>query len=134
MLKRSGLLLVLASILAAQSGGIVEGIVVDSVANQGIPGVTVDLSASVSKSTARSAITEAAGAFRIAGLPPGDYTASFAKPGFSEGFSAYSSSNKIHLAAEGDTQRITARLTKLGGVSGRVLDRDGHPVPRLRVR
>jgi uncharacterized surface anchored protein len=82
MLTPSCLLLVFAPVLAAQSGGIVEGTVVDSVASKGIPGVTVGLTTAGSKSVVRSAVTDAAGAFSIAGLPPGDYTASFAKPGF----------------------------------------------------
>jgi Carboxypeptidase regulatory-like domain len=133
MLARFGLFLILAPILAAQSGGIVEGTVVDSVANQGISGVTVDLTAAGSKSAMRSAITDAGGTFRIAGLPPGDYTASFAKPGFGRLFTD-NTSNQVHLASDADTQRLSARLTQLGGVSGRVFDRDGHPFPRLRVQ
>jgi hypothetical protein len=133
MLTPYGLLLVFAPILAAQSGGIVEGTVVDSVASKGIPGVTVDLTAAGSKSAARSVITDAAGAFRIAGLPPGDYTALFNKPGFGRSFTD-NAPNKIHLASDGDTQHLTAKLTQLGGVSGRVLDRDGNPFSRLRVQ
>jgi Carboxypeptidase regulatory-like domain len=128
MLTPSCLLLVLAPVLAAQSGGIVGGTVVDSVAGKGIPGVTVDPATAGSKSVVRSAITDTAGAFSIAELPPGDYTASFSKPGFRGALPGIASNNKIHLAADGDTQRLTARLTQLGGVSGRVLDRDGHPV------
>jgi protocatechuate 3,4-dioxygenase beta subunit len=133
MLSRFALWLVLAPALAAQGGGTVEGTVVDSVANRGIPGVTVDLTADGSKAVARSAITDAAGAFRISGLAPGDYAASFAKPGFSEAFSL-NGRGKIHLAADGDTERLTAKLTELGGVSGRVLDGDGQPFARLRVQ
>ena len=133
MLTRFGLWLVLACLLAAQSGGIVEGTVVDSVANQGIPGVTVDLTAAGSKAVARSAITDAAGAFRIAGLPPGDYTAGFSKSGYS-GTLTGNPPNRVHLASDGDTQRLAAKLTQLGGVSGRVLDRDGRPFPLLRVQ
>src|ERR1035437_9240306 len=120
MLTPYGLLLVFAPILAAQSGGIVEGTVVDSVAGKGIAGITVDLSAAGSKSVARSAITDAGGAFRMAGLPPGDYTASFTKPGFATaltiGTSIGIASNKVHLASDGDTQRLTAKLIQLGGV------------------
>ena len=136
---RLGLLLALAPILVAQGGGAVEGTVVENVGNRGIPGVTVGLSAAGSQSVARSAITDDAGAFRIAGLPPGDYAVSFAKPGFgtapvTAGPSTLVGPTKVHLAADGDTQRITGKLLQLGGVSGRVLDPDGQPFARLRVQ
>ena len=129
----TGLALIVVPLLPAQTGGSVEGRVVDSVAHRGIPGVAVELTPADANTARRGTITDAAGGFRIEGLPPGDYTASYKKDGFSSGVSNRSS-GRVHIGADGNTVQLTGVLIQLASLSGRVVDSDGHPFPKMTVQ
>jgi protocatechuate 3,4-dioxygenase beta subunit len=125
------LALVFASLLSAQSGGTVEGTVVDSKARRGIPGVTVEATPAKSKTVTGTAVTDAAGAFRIEGLAPGDYTVWFSKPGFMPAMMG--TRTPIHVNSGGSV-RAAGVLTQFGSLSGRVLDSEGRPFARVTVQ
>ena len=128
------LLLASSPLLWGQAGGTVEGTVVDSLTRSGIPAVAVELAPAGSRSVALRAVTDSAGAFRIAGVAPGDYIASFDKQGYGGPFSGGGSARPAHVGAEGGTVRLATQLTRLGGLSGRVMDGDGRAVPNLPVQ
>ena len=71
--------LVMAGGLVAQQTGSVEGTVLDQT-GQPLPGVTVEATGDVLP-RARTTVTSASGAYRLPGLPPGDYTISFSLDG-----------------------------------------------------
>jgi protocatechuate 3,4-dioxygenase beta subunit len=125
------LLLGFVPLVSAQTGGTVEGTVVDGATQRGIPGVTVDVTPAKSKGVAASAVTDAAGAFRIEGLAAGDYTASFSKSGYTGNVGVTRSTIRI---ADGGTARISPVLTQYGSLGGRVTDRDGRPFSRVMVQ
>ena len=119
--------LVSVSLLWGQGGGTVEGTVVDSLTRGGIPAVTVELTAAGSRTAALHAVTDASGSFRITGVAPGDYVASFDKQGYGGPFSAGGSARPVHIGANGGTVRLATQLTRLGGSER---PRDGWRRPR----
>src|SRR5262245_63624574 len=71
----------LPSVLLAQGSASVAGVVVDT-SGAVLPGVTVEASSPALIERARSAVTDAAGQYKIVSLPPGVYTVSFGLAGF----------------------------------------------------
>jgi hypothetical protein len=128
-------LLFVIPLLAAQDAAVVEGVAFNRVTHVGLAGVTIRLSASSeSNVTLYISTTNPDGVFRIEGVKPGDYIASFAAP---DGFQAPNSWDPeclpFHVAAGGDSTRLRIQIAPLGTLRGRVLDPDGQPVPRIRV-
>jgi len=84
-LSRTGLLACLAiqsaQILLAQTAT-VEGTVLNSATHIGVPEVTVTFR--TPKGVRYDATTDASGAFRIAGVQPGEYRSRYEKSGFAE--------------------------------------------------
>src|SRR5271157_2961820 len=74
--------LLCAPLLFAQSGVTVEGTVLNRVTHQGISGVSVTLDRGTA-GLAYRAVTDSSGAFRIAGVDPGDYLPVYEKRGLS---------------------------------------------------
>ncbi len=131
---------------AAQS---VEGTVVDSVTGNGIPGVKVDLvavSASVesddpgppgAQPAAYSTTTDQQGHFRLEDVKAGAYTARYrAANHIDEAMAPRLNApppRKIQVPERGNPVKLEARMIPLGGLSGRVVDGRGQPVPHARV-
>lgn len=137
-MKPAILLLIAALAVSAQDAktSIVEGSVVNSVTGAGIEGATIQLLPThFGKDTNQyRAVTDANGAFRIAGVKPGDYTQPFAqKTGFFNVSSPMFSGAAIHVAAGADLSGLRIELAPPGRVRGRVLDADGKPVPNVEV-
>ena len=121
-------------LLAAQDAAVVEGTAFNRLTHAGLAGVTVHLAAPPQSSdTLYSATTDAAGAFRIEGVKPGEYVTRFEAP---RGFQAPNfwdpQCRPFHVAA-GNPTRLDIPVAPLGSVRGRVFDPDGQPVPRIRV-
>ena len=98
-MKLSGLILILffsaASLFAQTSGGL-TGRVTDST-GAALPGVTVEAKSPSLQGT-RTVVTESDGAYRLALLPPGEYTVQFNLSGF-----APLTRNRITVALGKDT-------------------------------
>jgi len=107
----------------------IEGSVTSSVGNTPVPGVKVTIEAA--RQPVRETTTGAQGSFRVADLPPGDYTAAFSKPGFDMDRGG-AIRRTFHLTAAG-TVRLDVTLTPLARISGRVLDAAGNPVSAAQV-
>ena len=65
---------------------------------------------------------------------PGDYTVSFKKDGFGSAITGSRTPFRVHIGSGGDLVPLSAELTQLATVSGRVLDSEGHPIPNLAVQ
>jgi len=85
-------LLGIAAGASAQSNGIVEGTVADR-SGARLPGVTVELLGAVSTRTIATTVTDAAGAYRLEGIRPGDCQIRFTLSGFSP------SEKRVHVTA-----------------------------------
>lgn len=129
------LLFLAVPLLLAQNGAVVEGTVANKVTHAGLPGVTIRIAAAANpdKELYR-AQSDASGAFRIDGVPDGDYVAQFdAPPGFNAPEFWEPWRKPFHVAAGIDPVRLNVPITPLGSLRGRVLDPDGRPAPRVRV-
>ena len=140
------LILWAAGAAAAQS---VEGTVVDSVTGNGIPGVKVDLVAVSdaaesddpgppgARPAAYSATTDQQGHFRLEAVKAGIYTAHYRAANHMDEAMAPrrnpSPPRQIQVPERGSAVKLEARMIPLGGLSGRVVDGSGQPVPRARV-
>jgi hypothetical protein len=133
-MKAAGLLIAV-PLLAAQPGSTVEGTAFNRVTRTGIPNASIKLAAvSVPDKQLYSATSDAAGAFRIEDVGPGQYIATFGVPhGFLEPQRWEPASKPFHVAAGGNPVKLQIPLMPLGSLRGRVLDSDGRPVPRVRV-
>jgi hypothetical protein len=121
--------LLFAPLLFSQTGVTVEGTVVNRVTHQGISGVSVTLDRGTA-GLAYRAVTGPSGAFRILDVDPGDYLPVFEKRGLSV---AGGSSKLLHVAADAAPIRLRAEMIPWTHISGRVLDPQLQPVPRVRV-
>ena len=74
--------LAIPAISNAQALGTIAGAVKDA-SGAILPGVTVEASSSALIEKVRTVVTDGAGQYRIVNLPPGNYTITFALPGFS---------------------------------------------------
>src|SRR5271154_3037933 len=125
--NRAGISLValaaLAPLLCAQSSGVIEGRVTNSVTGEGVGGVSVRFLDR--KSYVYGAVTDSNGSYRLTGLADGDYRGEFDKDGFADesrnlGNPPFHVSGNVPVWA--DTQ-----LKPWGALRGRVVDEDGKP-------
>lgn len=135
-LKCAVLLVLMTPVVIAQNGA-VEGIVTNSATHAGIPGVVVTLTASAGARDSRASTyrttSDASGAFRIADVQEGRYSASFQKTGF-VGLAPDQPANRPFLVgSRGDPLRLSAELVPGASLRGRVVDSGGHPAPNVRV-
>ncbi len=115
--------------LLAQS---VEGIVTSASDSQPISGVKVQIDRA--GKPAAETLSDGQGAFRVEGIEPGDYTASFSKSGFRQPERTASARRPFHVAAGSAAIHLDARMTPLGKLSGRVLDASRRPMPHAAVQ
>ncbi|HVG37893.1 MAG TPA: carboxypeptidase-like regulatory domain-containing protein, partial [Pyrinomonadaceae bacterium] len=88
---------------------------------------------SMSGATARSAMTDASGQFKISKLPPGVYSLWCSSPGYVNNFSNQAGRpGKPNYYHPGDAATLT--LIKGGVISGRATDADGDPIVNASVR
>ncbi|MBZ5585932.1 MAG: carboxypeptidase-like regulatory domain-containing protein, partial [Acidobacteriia bacterium] len=132
MLRHAFLLLAAAPLWSADTGRL-EGRIIHSINRAGIAGVTVELRASGSDEPAYSAVTDPAGEFQLSGIKPGEYTASFEKNGFFRPKSDGPEDQPVRIAAGPEPVRLRVELCPYTRVSGRVLDSEGNPKPRIVV-
>jgi hypothetical protein len=115
-----------AAALLAQSGGTVDGIVVDSATGAGISGVTVYFG--TDQGAHYETVTDESGAFHLAGMQPGEYGSHYAKAGYLPYYSGQDpSAVPTHIASGQNPGPIRIQLSAPGTLSGRVLDPDGRP-------
>jgi len=121
------LAVLIASALPAQSGGVIEGRVTNSVTGEAVAGVEVrflDRQSYVYKT-----VTDSTGSYRIMGLKDNDYYGGFTKDGFSE-LRAEGRGN--HVAGDVPV-RVNVEIQPLGVLRGRVVDEDGKAAEGVRV-
>jgi hypothetical protein len=112
--------------LHAQSGGAVEGLVVDRVTGAGISGVSVYFG--TAQGAHYEASTDESGAFRIAGMKPDEYGSHYEKAGYLPYYSGQDLPGVPTRVGSGpDPVRIRIELAAPGTLRGRVLDPDGKP-------
>jgi hypothetical protein len=125
---------VLAALAAAQDTatytGTIEGAVVNKVTGAGIADVAVRFRAS--RSTHYETRTDATGAFRIAGVKPGDYDAGVEKSGYfpvdASAFLVFPGDQpKYHVGSSGAPLRVRLELNPPAVIRGRVIGVDGNP-------
>jgi hypothetical protein len=119
-------------------GASIEGRVTNSVTGEGVPGTKVRVLDR--HSSVLEAVTDSSGLYRSTGLADGDYRVEFSKDGYSDNTSMTSPLQQVMLAggylhASGDVPaRQDALLQPWGGLRGRVVDEDGKPAAKVRVR
>jgi len=79
MKRAASVAVLLASLCGGQTGAVIEGMVTNSVTHAAVSGASVSLT---TKGEQYEATTDSAGAYRIEGLKPGQYTARFSNVGF----------------------------------------------------
>ena len=130
MLARIPLAFCLLPALFAQDGATVEGTVSDGTSRAGLPAVTVKLTGAGARQAAHTAVTDTSGSFRITGVPPGDYSVSYSR----EGYTSLGSPPHVVVPAIGAPSHLKGELMPLGALGGRILDQQGHPIPNVMVR
>ncbi len=120
---------------SAPDKGIIAGKVLNSATGEPVRKAKVSLFSLNEKSPGGwSAVTEAAGNFEIAGLPPGTYTLAVAHEGFvPPNNHGKVKQQRVVLAAGEEKRDLVVRLTPFGVVLGRILDEDGDPIRRMEV-
>ena len=109
----------------------IEGTASNSLTNQPLDGVKVSIAAR--GKNVQVAVTDGQGGFRIEGLPPGLYSATFSKSGF-QGPSRDDEASKTFRLTGSTPVRLAARMTPMAKVSGRVVDATGTPVAGAMVQ
>ncbi len=132
--------IIAAAVVALQAlGGSISGRVTDSVSGAGIGDVEVTAcilsspSAIVCDSgrdTIQHAVTDDLGAFRIAGIPDGQYTV---MPPIADDYFPAKFGPTPPIRVSGDT-RFDLQMTPNASVHGRVLDPEGKPAPGIVVK
>jgi hypothetical protein len=116
----------------------IEGRVTNSVTGEGVPGTKVRVLDR--HSYVFETVTDSTGLYRLTGLTDGDYRAEFSKDGYSDSTTMTSPLQQVmlgggYLHASGDVPaRQDALLQPWGGLRGRVVDEDGKPAVKVRVR
>jgi hypothetical protein len=116
-------------LLFSQTGATVEGTVVNHVTHAGIPGVSVTLDRGTA-GLAYRATTDAAGAFRILNVDPGDYLPVFEKSGLSI---ADGAPKTVHIDAASGSIRLRTEMMPWTRLNGHVRDAEDQPVPRVHL-
>ncbi|MFN7922591.1 MAG: carboxypeptidase-like regulatory domain-containing protein [Bryobacteraceae bacterium] len=124
---------------AGVKGTRIEGRVIDSITSEPVRKATVSLTRTATRGGPNGgnnsnfdAVTDASGAFKIEGVPDGQFRIGADRTGFVRG----SGMSTLRLAArsDNDSQSITIKLTPQGVISGRVLDEDGDPMEHVLVQ
>jgi len=116
-----------------------EGRVANSVTGEPVRKVTLTLRSIsfVPGSTGVSATSDAEGRFSFENVEPGTYRLSGERPGFvrqSYGArSSFSSGTPLSVSAGQNIKDLDFKLTPQGVITGKVLDDEGEPVPRVMV-
>jgi len=119
----------------AQEPVVVEGVVLESGNNRPVPSVLITLSSSESRMPAR-ALSNEAGRFRFVGVPPGQYSISTIKEGFTRGRLSPKKSGvggSLTLEAGDHLKDIVLRVSATGVILGTVLDAKGEPMQNAEV-
>jgi hypothetical protein len=128
---RFALWFVLVPVLFAQTTGIVEGTVVDSITKQPIPGVSVTLRNSSKPELAYQATSDGKGVFRITGMQEGAYRSGCVECE-KEGYTPFQSGPQIAtpplVVTHLEPLRVHFELIPLGKLRGRVMDGEGRSV------
>ncbi|HXB68755.1 MAG TPA: carboxypeptidase-like regulatory domain-containing protein [Candidatus Acidoferrales bacterium] len=117
---------------SAQSGGTVEGVVVNSVTRAGLAGVTVELTAQGEDDAAYRTTTDSGGTFRVTNVAGARYLASYELAGFTSPDDD-PADRPFHVIASPGPVRLRQELVPLAVLSGRVLDSDAMPVDKVAV-
>ena len=116
--------------LALVSGGFIAGRVVEAGTDKPVPGVTVYAYATgVSRLRAK---TEPDGSFRLR-CAPGTYRVEMSSVPRGYAKPAWSDRRSVAVGEEQDAIGLKFELTKGITLTGKVIDREGKPVPRVRV-
>ena len=120
----------LAAFAVAQDTATVEGVVVNKVTGAGIADVAVRFRAS--RAVHYETRTDETGAFRIAGVKPGDYDAGVEKTGYfpvdAEAFLVFPGDRpRYHVDPAGAPLRLRLELNPPAVLRGRVIHADGNP-------
>src|SRR5579872_5274581 len=132
-MKPTCALLLFGATLAAQPASI-HGTVVDETTGQPLGGVhiSLDFNLSLGDRAAFAAVSDRAGSFSIASLPPGTYIMVAERPGFLMDMVGDGLLAPVRLTA-GEHMELPIKMAARAVISGRVLDDAGDPVPGVRV-
>ena len=118
--------------LRAQTGGTVEGRVVNSATGAGIGGVAVTLW--TQQGSSYQVTSDESGAWRVTDMKPGQYDSRFEKSGFMEPPRAIPwPASALRVGAPGNPIRLDTALTPLATLRGRVVDPEGRPAADVEV-
>lgn len=118
--------------------GVVSGTVIDTASGDPVRKATVTITWQGTPRAWATTRTDSDGQFRFEGLPPGKYDLRAMKAGI--GTAAYGADSSRDLGelvtlADGETRAgLKLRFLHFGSVSGRVVDSDGDPLPRVNVQ
>ena len=100
---------------------------VNSVTHLGIGDVTVEVAGN-------NATTDLDGRFRVTDLAPGKYTARFRHEAFTDPRSDEAAERTFTISATADPAHVEVELTPCATLRGRLLDRDGQPMPGIHMQ
>jgi hypothetical protein len=136
-MRTAALFLLLAGALAAQQGSI-EGVVLNQANGQPLGGVHIRLLDAMiveSATHAWGAVTDAAGHFSIAAIPPGTYTVELERTGFLQVPGAgFMSQTEIDVRPGEHLAGRQLGTSPLISISGRVVNQYGDPVAGTQVQ
>ena len=132
------LLLAASSILATQApSASVEGVVLDLLAGNPLPKVTLDLQASDNPGVRYPGTTSADGRFVFRGVRPGRYSLTAMRTGYVRSQYGQRGPNGIAasltVAAGQAVANVQLSMVRSGAISGRLLDVEGEPVAEAQV-
>src|SRR5580698_1079319 len=127
------LLLLWPLLLCAQNGGSISGHVTNSITGAGIEGARFRVCPSADGklhcgTTNYHGVTDIAGAFRIGGVPDGQYTAFELS---AHGFMSVGSFPSFSVSGD---SRLEIQMTPFASVRGRVFDPEGNPAAGVTVK
>ncbi|MBV8847409.1 MAG: carboxypeptidase regulatory-like domain-containing protein [Bryobacterales bacterium] len=113
-----------------QTGGGVEGTVVNSATGAGVGGAVVTFFAQANRYETTS---DATGRFQIAGMAPGNYRSSARKDGFAPVDLNFFTDSGTRIGSDADPVKVVLKLAPLSNLRGRVVDPDGKPLAGVEV-
>ena len=126
---KSALLLFGLVALAQDNPRVLDGSVVNSITGAGIDGAKITLmSQGKGGIGVKDSVTDAAGNFRIPGLPPGNYRVFGGKTGLTT-----PSTPSLHIDAAADPPPLRLKLIPPSILRGRVFGTDGKPAVKVQV-